>query len=174
MVYGIVEQSGGYIEVQSEIGQGTSFMLYFPSIDDQACFNADDILALPVPHGNETVLLVEDFEGVRNLTLLALETHGYRVLVAVDGNDALRILDEHGSAIHIMVTDVVMPGMSGLKLATLLRKRISNLRVLYVSGYPDDAAVRHGLLQEDVDFLQKPYTPLVLAKKVREILDRAE
>jgi PAS domain S-box-containing protein len=172
MVYGIVQQSGGHIEVYSEVGRGTSFKLYFPAVNDPLTFHTTGAVTQPSCRGSETVLLVEDEEGVRKLSLLALKNYGYQVLVAVDGNEALRIAQGAGNAIDLLIADVVMPGLSGRELAEVLLRQIPKLRVLFVSGYTDDAVVRHGLLHEEVDFLQKPFTPLTLAKTIREILDR--
>jgi two-component system, cell cycle sensor histidine kinase and response regulator CckA len=173
-VYGIVKQSGGHVEVYSEIGVGTSFKLYFPAVEEKILATGKDSHTAQVRHGCETVLLVEDEAGVRGLALLALQTYGYTVLVASDGKDAMRVIDKYSEAVDILVTDVVMPRMNGRELAEALRTRYPNMKVLYVSGYTDDAVVRYGLLQEKISFLQKPYTPLTLAKKVRDVLDGAE
>ena len=117
------------------------------------------------------MLLVEDEEGVRRLARIGLELHGYTVLSATDGRDALRILDAHRGPLDLVLTDVVMPGLGGPALAEQLRARFPGLRVLFMSGYTDDAVVRHGLLHAEVHFLQKPYTPASLARKVRQVLD---
>jgi PAS domain S-box-containing protein len=171
MVYGIVEQSGGSIEVRSEVGHGTTFLLYFAAIEGPASFQPDDPSSVAIRHGTETVLVVEDEAGVRDLATLALEPYGYEVLVAGDGIDALSVVDGYGQTIDLLVTDVVMPGLSGRELAEALCSQFPDMRVLYVSGYTDDAVVRHGLLHEEIEFLEKPYTPLTLAKKVGEVLD---
>jgi two-component system, cell cycle sensor histidine kinase and response regulator CckA len=117
------------------------------------------------------VLLVEDEEAVRALAHHVLQTHGYRVFAAGDAEDALGILEAGGAAIDLLATDVVMPGVSGRELAEALRPRFPGLRVLYTSGYTDDTVVRHGVLHEQVAFLQKPYTPTDLLRKVRQVLD---
>ena len=123
------------------------------------------------PSARETVLLVEDEDGVRGLAVLVLQTYGYKVLAASNGKEALRLVEKRSGGIDLLVTDVVMPGMGGPELADALRPRVPQMKVLFSSGYTDDAVVRHGLLQEKVAFLQKPYTPGALVKKVRQILD---
>jgi len=170
-VYGIIKQSGGYVEVYSEVGYGTTFKLYFPVADEPVPAPGRSGPPAQVRPGSETVLLVEDEDAVRGLALLVLQTYGYKVLAAADGPDALRVLERHAGPIDLLVTDVVMPGMSGRELADALRARRPEQKVLFVSGYTDDAVVRHGLLQAEVSFLQKPYTPLTLAKKIRDVLD---
>ena len=172
VVYGIIKQSGGYIEVYSEPNHGTTFKLYFPAAEeDVAASRAADPFATMVPHGTETVLLVEDEEGVRGIALLALQTHGYKVLTAIDGKDGLRVAGKHQGSIDLLVTDVVMPGKSGRELAESLRPAFPNMKTLFMSGYTDDAVIRHGLVQEQMAFLQKPFSPLALARKVRVVLD---
>jgi PAS domain S-box-containing protein len=173
MVYGFVKQSGGHIDVRSTVGQGTSFDLYFPSAAEQMATHPAEVGDGHGSRGTETVLLVEDDPGVRMLSMRALKAQGYRLLVGVDGDDALRVSAEHAGAIDIVVTDVVMPGLSGRELADALRARHPGLRVLYVSGYTDDAVVRHGLMHDQIAFLPKPYDHVTLARKVREVLDGA-
>ncbi len=172
MVYGIVKQSGGYIWAYSEVGMGTSFKIYLPLIKEGA-------EAEPVPaaeptalHGSETVLLVEDEQSVRRLSRSILEDHGYTVLEAASGKDGLDVARRYLLPIHLLLTDVVMPEMGGPDLAFRLKALRPGLRTLYMSGYTDDAVFRHGLLEKGSVFLQKPFTPKTLARKVREALGR--
>ncbi|MBN9517492.1 response regulator [bacterium] len=166
-VYGIVQQSGGLVDVYSEIGIGTVFKIYLPVVAGPAV--GSDVGKPVVRGGAETVLLVEDQAEVRKFALLALRSFGYTVTAAADGPEALRLAGEPRP--DILVTDVVMPRMSGRELAATLRSRYPGLRVLFMSGYTDDAVIRHGVLGADVAFLQKPFTPFGLASKIREVLD---
>ena len=170
-VYGIVKQSDGYIWVYSEPGQGTSFKIYLPRVEGAAEPPAPKPLPPASLRGSETVLVVEDEAAVRNLVRRVLEAHGYSVLVAADGPEALRLIDGHQEPIHILVTDVVMPKMSGRQLAERVVSIRRETKVLYLSGYTDDAIVHHGVLEPGIAFLQKPFTPQALARKVREVLD---
>jgi CheY-like chemotaxis protein len=170
-VYGVVKQSGGYIWVYSEPGQGSSFKIYLPRVTEApAPARAGQHGSGPVG-GSETILLVEDDEMVRVLTRRMLEGRGHTVLPASRGDEALRLVGEHGKAIDLLLTDVVMPGMSGRELATRVLALRPGIKVLYLSGYTDDAIVRHGMLEPGVAFLQKPFTPDTLLRKVREVLD---
>jgi hypothetical protein len=170
VVHGIVKQSGGNIDVYSEAGIGTTFRIYLPTAQPQAAPLPGGHPELP-SRGSETVLLVEDEDSVRELATFVLEECGYRVMTAPEGLAALQLMESSRQAIDLLVTDVVMPKMGGRKLAETLQAQYPGLRVLFMSGYTDDAVVRHGVLQASANFLQKPFTPNSLAKKVREVLD---
>jgi PAS domain S-box-containing protein len=170
-VYGIVKQSGGYIWVYSEPGHGTMVKIYLPRVPGVAEAPAPPPEPQPVRGGHEIVLLVEDAAPVRTLARRSLEARGYRVLDAADGPAALALSARHDGGIDILVTDVVMPGMSGRELAERLAPERPSMKVLYTSGYTDDAMVRQGVLSAGVAFLQKPFVPDTLARKVREVLD---
>jgi two-component system, cell cycle sensor histidine kinase and response regulator CckA len=172
-VYGIVKQSGGSIWLYSEPGKGTTFKIYLPRVDDAA--SEQEIACMqPVPKGTETLLLVEDEEQVRRIIKEALERQGYKVLSASNGEEALRLAADRRIEIHLLLTDVVMPQMSGRELAERLGAERQQLKVLYMSGYTDDAIVRHGLLEETLNFIQKPFDSAGVARKVREVLDSPE
>jgi signal transduction histidine kinase/CheY-like chemotaxis protein len=172
-VYGVVKQSSGDIWVYSKPGQGTTFKIYLPIAEDSA---DPEAVANPteVPQGQGTILLVEDEELVRNLAGEILGTKGYQVLTAANGVEALRVCTEHVGQIDLMVTDVVMPQMGGRELAERMALIRRDMSVLYMSGYTDDAVVRHGVLDEEMPFLQKPFTPDTLARKVSELLEKGK
>ena len=171
-VYGIVKQSGGYIWVYSELGKGTTFKVYLPRVKDAVQAPAAEMPASTARKGHETILLVEDEPDVRELTQMVLTERGYRVIEALTPEDAERLAGNNGAEIHLLLTDVVMPGMSGRELAKRLTGRYPNLRVLYMSGYTYNVIAQDGTLEEGISFLQKPFTPQVLTQKVRESLDR--
>lgn len=170
-VYGIVKQSGGSIEVYSEVGNGTTFKIYLPQSDDHTATSNEDQVRLDVLRGTETILLVEDDDMVRALARVMLERLGYAVLQAKNGAEALNICLSHSGSIHLLITDVVMPGMNGRELARRLQEQWSTVKVLYMSGFTDDAVILHGLVQAEHSFLQKPFSSSTLASKVRRVLD---
>ncbi len=172
-VYGIVTQSGGAIRVDSEPGQGAAFIIDLPRVDAPADLRGDPGMGEAAPQGSETVLLVEDAPEVRGLARDILHQQGYTVLEAADGNEALRIGHEHGGPIHLLVTDVVMPQMGGRELADRLKAGRLETKILYVSGYTDDAILHQGASDTGTAFLPKPFTASALAHKVREVLDAA-
>ena len=183
-VYGIVRQSGGHVAVYSEPGKGTTFKLYLPRVDEAALYKEDGERGqersggldssgrlLPTAAPMETLLLVEDEDGVRGLAGHVLQGCGYKVLEANNGAEALRLAAAYGGRIDLLVTDVVMPQVGGRELAERLAVLRPQTKVLFLSGYTDDAIVRHGILEEEVAFLQKPFTTAALARRVREVLD---
>jgi PAS domain S-box-containing protein len=171
-VYGIVKQSGGNIWVYSEVGRGTTFKVYLPRVDDDAeiCGHRDP--AARVTIGNETILLVEDEEMLRKLGRQTLKGYGYEILEAANGDEAITLAARHEGTIHLLLTDVIMPGMSGREVATRLLESQRSLKVLFMSGYTDDAIVHQGVLDESANFIQKPFSPDQLACKVRAVLDQ--
>jgi signal transduction histidine kinase len=171
--YGIVKQSGGHITVDSEAGRGTTFRIYLPRVEGTAADSERTTSSSLLPTGTETILLVEDEAGVRRLSSTVLETQGYIVLEAASGDIALQVARSETGPIHLIVTDVVMPGMNGRELWERLKVLRPDSRVLFMSGYTDDAIARHGVLEPGIAFLQKPFTPFSLAQKVREVLDAA-
>jgi signal transduction histidine kinase len=168
----IVQQSGGHIGVYSEVGNGTTFKIYFPRVEQPPDVAARPIQAGPLPRGTETLLVVEDEPAVRHLACSILEAQGYTVLCASNGQDGLRAVREHkGSPIRLVVTDVIMPLMGGKVMTEWLKTTHPGFKILFTSGYTDDAIAQHGVLDAGVEFLAKPYTPATLARKVRELLD---
>ena len=168
-VYGIVKQSGGNIWVYSEVGRGSAFKVYLPRVDEVA--EGEGVISKSIPKGTEIVLLVEDEDQVRAILKHILEGQGYHVLAASNGEEALSISQDLERDIKLMITDVVMPQMSGRELAERVLAVRPNLPVLFMSGYTDDAIVRHGLLDEKLNFIQKPFDSTTVARKVREVLD---
>jgi PAS domain S-box-containing protein len=170
-VYGIVKQSGGSVEFDSSPGRGTTFQIYLPRVKEVASARKSPFDESKAPRGTETLLLVDDDAAVRSLARLALQTFGYHVLDAADGAAALLLNGAHPEPIHLLLTDVVMPGMSGRELADRLTALRPDLLVLYMSGYTDDAILRNGVATSSASFLAKPITPGMLARKVRLVLD---
>ncbi len=170
-VYGVIKQSGGYIWVYSEIDHGTTFKIYLPKITAKVEELAA-VKTIPTPaYGSETILFVEDEQSVRELVREYLSARGYSVLEASDGIQALDIAAAHPGAIQLLITDVVMPRLSGRELASQIATARRDLKVLYISGYTDDSIFRHGVLEGGMEFLQKPFNLRTLAQKIREILD---
>ena len=171
-VYGIVKQSDGYIWVYSEPGEGTSFKIYLPRIEEVSATEVPDRApeAVSIPRGAETVLLAEDEDGVRELARQYLETSGYKVLQASNGSEALELATNYEGSIDLLLTDVVMPGISGRELADRLSVMRPDVRILFMSGYTEHAVVHHGIVAADAILLQKPFTLSTLASKLREIL----
>ncbi|MBI1864481.1 MAG: response regulator [Nitrospirae bacterium] len=168
-VYGIVKQSGGYIWVYSEPGRGTTFKIYLPP-SEEAAAPAEPAPSAAPASGTETILVVEDEDGIRELVSKVLGLGGYTVLGAAGGKEAAAAVERHEGPIHLMLTDMVMPGMSGPELADRLKTKHPAMKVLYMSGYADDAVIRHGELAPGTPFLQKPFTPTSLTQKIREVL----
>ncbi|WP_020470753.1 PAS domain S-box protein [Zavarzinella formosa] len=170
-LHGIVRQAGGHVGVYSELGRGTTFKVYFPQIDVHPAASKSGQFRAAMPKGRETILLVEDEEAVRAFAKRVLGGCGYTVLEARDGDEAVKLVAEHKNRIDLLVTDVVMPRIGGREVAERTAALHPTIKVLFLSGYTDDAVVRHGILEADVAFLQKPFTPMSLAAKVREVLD---
>jgi len=169
-VYGIIKQSGGYILVHSEVGRGTSFAVYLPQVDAGSEAYRRSTTIEDQLQGNETILLVEDEATVRRTVSKILETYGYRLLEAPNGVAALSICAQYEEPIHLLLTDVVMPEMSGRELADRLASQRPEMKVLYMSGYTDDVIVHHGVLDEGTAFIHKPFAADALAGKIREVL----
>jgi DNA-binding response OmpR family regulator len=174
-VYGIIKQSGGYIWVYSELGKGTSFKVYLPRVtgSGEAVVIHPPMAAATVQRGNETILLVEDEDNLRNMGRLYLESEGYTVLEASDGAAAIQLASAHPGPIHLLLTDVIMPGMNGRELANYILPRRPEMKVLYMSGYTENAIAHNGTLDAGITLLQKPFTLPALKATVREVLDTA-
>ncbi|MBI4486089.1 MAG: response regulator [Acidobacteria bacterium] len=169
-VYGIVKQSHGFIWVYSEVGRGTSFKIYLPQVTEAAA--TEELRpAVGSSAGTETILLVEDNAGLRKLATRVLAPAGYTVLGAASGEEALGLLEHHEAPVHLLLSDVVMPGMNGRELAEQLAQTRPGMKVLYMSGYTSDIIVRHGVLEAEMPFLTKPFTAATLLRKVRDVLD---
>jgi CheY-like chemotaxis protein len=168
-VFGIVRQAGGVISVTSEVGRGTSFRILLPTIQEP--LSAKSSVNGTYTKGTETILLVEDEDIVRDLAKFVLKKLGYTVLEANGGTTAMRLARGHSGPIHLLITDVIMPENSGRILADQIRLLHPSVRVLFMSGYTEDAVLRHGIETSTDFFLQKPFTPILLAHKVREVLE---
>jgi PAS domain S-box-containing protein len=171
MVYGIVKQSGGYIWVYSELGRGTTFKVYLPRVEESEEKPALQPASVRLPSGNETILVVEDEPQLRDLTRQFLETHGYTVLVAEHGAAALEVAKRHPGPIHLLLTDIIMPVMNGRELAQRMAVFSPKTRILFMSGYTENAAWREDMIENSARFLQKPFTLDALTRKVREVLE---
>jgi CheY-like chemotaxis protein len=171
-VYGIVKQSGGNIWVYSELGRGTTLKIYLPRVDEAAEKLKAQEPGKEFPRGSETILIVEDDKEVRNLAVRILKRQGYTVLDGGYGDEVFNVCRQHKGPIHLLVTDVVMPGLDGRALSESLSQLHPEMKVLYMSGYTTNSIVHHGVLGEGINFLQKPFTVDTLAKKVREVLDK--
>jgi two-component system cell cycle sensor histidine kinase/response regulator CckA len=172
VVHGVVKQSGGHLDVESEAGVGTTFRIYLPAgYDTHRSVRPAEQAAKSMPLGVEKILLVEDEPAVRRLWRHSLESCGYTVLEAANGSEALNLCENDLSQIDLLITDVVIPLMSGRDLAERLLLLRPETKVLYVSRYTDDSVVRHGIAQDEVAFLAKPFSSISLAQKVREMLD---
>jgi CheY-like chemotaxis protein len=171
MVYGIIQQSGGSIWVYSEVQRGTSLKIYLPRIDDDLSPQHPGTSESDLIRGDETILLVEDEEMIRGVAREILQISGYEVLEASNAGEALLICERHRQKIDLLLTDVVMPQLSGVDLAARIRPMRPDMRVLLMSGYTFDTVVNHGVLVEEASFLEKPFTPQTLSRKVREVLD---
>jgi two-component system cell cycle sensor histidine kinase/response regulator CckA len=170
-VYGIVKQSGGHVRCYSEEGQGTTFKVYLPRAQGVEAPARRFDQGGDLPLGSETVLVVEDDPAVRELAARVLRGQGYTVLEAPNGAEALDLARQRHGAVHLLLTDVVMPGLSGRALVAKLSRICPGLKILFMSGYTDDAIVHRGVLESGMAFLQKPFGPLALARKVRSVLD---
>ncbi|MBW2112935.1 MAG: PAS domain S-box protein [Deltaproteobacteria bacterium] len=171
-VYGIVKQNKGHIWVYSEEGKGTTFKVYLPRADAEPKEKEEEKSPEHSLAGSETILVAEDDEALRKMAERMLEGYGYKVITAENGKEAMKIAESHDAPIHLLVTDVVMPGVSGRDLAEKLQEKVPEIKVLYMSGYTDNDIAHHGVLEKDVNFIQKPFTREGLATKVREVLDR--
>jgi CheY-like chemotaxis protein len=170
-VYGVIKQSGGHIEVASQIGKGTTFLIYLPASEDTPPGPRALTQLADLPQGTETILVVEDEEGVRALACEVLRRCGYTVLEARQGVEALDLMGRFSATLHLLVTDVVMPQMDGRTLASLLSTQRPGLKVLFVTGYADSFVQAQGINESEAALLMKPYMPADLARKVRDLLN---
>jgi two-component system cell cycle sensor histidine kinase/response regulator CckA len=172
MCYGIVKQNGGYISVNSEPGQGTTFKIYLPYVEQEVAPPQVGVETAKLPAGTERVLLVEDDPLVRGLSARVLRQRGYNVLEASNGAEAVQIAQEQTSEIHLLLTDVVMPNMGVKEMTARLKALHPHIKVLFTSGYTDDAIVHHGVLEPGIEFIQKPFSPAKLLNWVRQVLEK--
>jgi len=175
MIHGFIKQSGGHILVESEVGLGSTIKVYLPEVQ-KALRSSGKLPPIieKMPRGTETILLVEDDGAVRMFARQVLQACGYTILEAASGQEAIQLIEQHRDQVHILVSDVVMPGICGREVAEQVHALEPAIKVLFISGYTDDAMLRHGILTSEVAFLQKPFTPSELALKVRKVLDRHE
>jgi two-component system cell cycle sensor histidine kinase/response regulator CckA len=173
-VYGIVKQSGGNIWIYSEPGQGSTFKIYLPRVEEEVdSMLQSSAVGTKSQQGSETILLVEDEKMVRTLAQTILKRNGYNVLEAENGEEALRVVEEQkGKPINLMLTDLIMPRMNGRELSAHLKPLLPGIKVIYMSGYTDEAVSEHGMLAPGVEYIQKPFPPDALVKKIRSVLDR--
>jgi CheY-like chemotaxis protein len=171
-VYGIVRQSGGHIEVRSSPGKGTTFDIILPQVSATVPAKAEHTIGTELPRGTETVLVVEDEDAVRLIVRRVLEEQGYAIIEARDGNDALRVCGQRGDAIHLVLSDVIMPGMGGRELSRALASDRPGLPILFMSGYNDDGELAVTGSELGAGVLAKPFTSETLARQVREALDK--
>jgi CheY-like chemotaxis protein len=170
-VYGIVKQSDGYLLVDSELGIGTTFMIYLPQVDGATELAAPPVAMPKSPSGTETILLVEDEESLRKLVKGCLSSRGYNILDAGNGEEALKVAQQYDGNIPLLLTDVIMPGMSGRELADSLKQSRADVKILYMSGYTHDLVTQQGILESGSDILQKPFSINALLSRVRDVLD---
>ncbi len=170
-VYGIIKQSGGDISVESKLDEGSSFTIYLPASGGEEIQEEETRSGAQIPHGKENLLIVEDEEGVRYLAQRVLKMHGYKVTTAQNGGEAWLICQKMEKPFDLIITDVIMPGISGPEFVSRIREMWRNVKSLYISGYSEEAIAQHGILNPDAPYMQKPFPPVDLVKKVREVLD---
>jgi len=174
MVYGVVKQSGGFLTALSKPGQGSTFEIYLPQAAEASASGSEQLFLKDIPHGSENLLVVEDEPALRELLKSTLSRLGYRVTAAENGQEALRLVEKEDLKIDLLLSDVVMPGMNGLEIAEKLRQRQKNFKVLFISGYADRVIVQQEVIARKIPFLQKPFSQIELAHKIRDVLDALE